>query len=197
MLSEQTINELKNLDITLSYNNDLSDKEKQDVHYMFETNMQRPGPRKKEQVFLDTLRGYLCELALNRCITNCTDNAPVTQGAEGLSYIQRKTDKIIDDMRVEVKSWNSSYINVMPMSRGQAKSIESAIHMNDYFLMMSWTEIKKLRYQIKPYCLIKAKEIYKGWKVINWKYSNVGIDISQFTDYNDYIMLDTGVLNEI
>tara|TARA_R110000796_G_scaffold71327_8_gene161785 strand:+ start:746 stop:1339 length:594 start_codon:yes stop_codon:yes gene_type:complete len=197
MFSEQTIRELQNMDITLSYNNDLSDKEKQDVHYMFETNMQRPGPRKKEQVFLDTLRGYLCELALDRCITNCTDNAPVTKGAEGLSYIQRKTDKIIDGMRVEVKSWNSSYMHAMPMTRAQANSIDSAIHMNDYFIMMSWTEIKKLRYQIKPHCLIKAKEIYKGWKVINWKYSNVGIDISQFTDYNDYIMLDKGVLNEV
>lgn len=197
MLTTKTINELRNMDITLSYTQDLSPKEKQDVQYMFETNMSNPGKRAKEQVFLDTLRGYMCEIALNRSLTNCRDNAPVTKGAEGLSYNQRKTDKIIDGHRIEVKSWNSAYINVMPMTKAQSNSISSAVHMNDYFLMMHWTQIKKLRYQIKPYCLIKAKEIYKGWRVIDWKYSNVGIDISQFKDYNDYIMLDKGVLNEV
>jgi hypothetical protein len=197
MFTNQTLKELHDMDITLSYTQDLSEKEKQDVQYLFETNMERPGKRTKEQVFMDSLRGYLCELALNRCLTNCSDNAPITKGGEGLSYVQRKTDKIIDGHRIEVKSWSSSYINVMPMTKSQSDSVSSAVHMNDYFLMMSWTQIKKLRYQIKPYCLIKAKEIYKGWKVIDWKYSNVGIDISKFEDYNDYIMFNNGVLNEI
>jgi len=203
MFTNKTLNELRNMDVTLSYTNDLSSKEKQDVQYMFETNWEselrsyKKKKRDKEQVFIDTLRGYMCELAINRCVTNCRDNAPVTKGAEGLSYTQRKTDKIIDGHRIEVKSWSSSYINVMPMTKSQSNSISNAVHMNDYFLMMSWTQIKKLRYQIKPYCLIKAKEIYKGWKVIDWKYSNLGIDISKFKDYNDCIMLDKGILNEI
>ena len=196
MFTEQTLTELRNMDMTLSYNNDLSEKEKQDVQYMYQTNLARPGKRDEKQVFMDTLRGYLCELALNRCLTNCVDNAPVTKGAEGLSYTQRKTDKIIDGMRVEVKSWNSSYMYAMPMTRAQANSIDSAVHMNDYFLMMSWTQIKKLRYNIKAHFIIKAKEIYKGYNVLDWKYSNVGIDISKFTDYNDYIRLENGVLNE-
>lgn len=191
MITEQTLNELRSMDITLSYTRDLSEKEKQDVQYMFETNMDRPGKRTEEQVFIDTLRGYLCELALNRCLTNCVDNAPVTKGAEGLSYIQRKTDKIIDGLKVEVKSWNSSYINVMPMTRAQANSIDKAVHMNDYFLMMGWTQIKKLRYRIRPFYLIKANTIYNGYRVLDWKYSNVGIDISKLLAYNENIELQS------
>lgn len=64
--SEKTIFELAKIDIDLSYTNDLTEKEKEDIWLMFETNMERPGKRSKEQVYLDTLRGYMCEVAINR-----------------------------------------------------------------------------------------------------------------------------------
>jgi len=73
MFTNKTLNELRNMDVTLSYTNDLSSKEKQDVQYMFETNWEselrsyKKKKRDKEQVFIDTLRGYMCELAINRC----------------------------------------------------------------------------------------------------------------------------------
>jgi hypothetical protein len=194
MFTEQTLNQLRCMDITLSYTNDLTEKEKQDVHYMYETNLKRPGKRNKEQVFIDTLRGYFCELALNRCVTNCIDNAPVTKGAIGLSYIQRKTDKIIDGFKVEIKSWNEAYIDTMPMTEAQSNSITNAISMNDYFIMMGWSQIKKMRYRIRPFYIVKANTIQECFKSLDWQYSKVGIDTSRLLTYNENIELQSEVI---
>lgn len=182
--SEKTIFELAKIDIDLSYTNDLTEKEKEDVWLMFETNMQRPGKRSKEQVYLDTLRGYMCEVAINRYVENCIDNAPVTKGGQGLTYQQRKTDKIIDGLKVEVKSFERKYIDTMPLSSSQFKSVNQAIPMNDYFLIMSWSQIKKRRYRISSHYLIEAKTMSECFMQINWPYSKYGIDKSKISDYN-------------
>ena len=80
------------------------------------------------------------------------------------------------------------------MTLEQAKSIISAIHMNDYFLTMSWQQIKKLRYRIRPHLLIDAKKIQKSFKTIDWKYSKVGIDISKIVGYDENIDFQSEVL---
>ena len=178
------------MDITLSYTHDLSEKEKLDVKNMYETNLERPGTRtSKDQIFMDTLRGYMCELALDRCITNCIDNAPVTKGAVGLSYEQRKTDKIIDGLKTEIKSWNTSFVYTMPMTLSQRKSIESAVPLNDFFIVMAWTQIKKLRYRIRPFYVVKANTIQSCFKKIDWPYANIGVDTPRLLRYNENIEL--------
>ena len=190
MFSEQTLQELQNMDITLSYTHDLSEKEKLDVKNMYETNLERPGTRtSKDQIFMDTLRGYMCELALDRCITNCIDNAPVTKGAVGLSYEQRKTDKIIDGLKTEIKSWNTSFVYTMPMTLSQRKSIESAVPFNDFFIVMAWTQIKKLRYRIRPFYVVKSNTIQSCFKKIDWPYAKIGVDTPRLLRYNENIEL--------
>lgn len=184
MFTQKTILELAQIDIDLSYTNDLADKEKEDVWLMFETNMQRPGKRSKEQVYLDTIRGYMCEIAVNRYVENCVDSSPITKGGQGLTYQERKTDKIIDGLKVEVKSFANKYMGDMPLSQAQFKSVNEAIPMNDYFLIMSWTQIKKRRYRIQSHYLIDAKTMTKCFKQIDWPYSKYGIDKSKISCYN-------------
>lgn len=187
MFTEQTIYDLARIRMEIDYTVDLSKKELKDIDLMYETNMERPGNRTKNQVFLDTLRGYLCELAVTRSVKNCIDSAPITEGAKGISYAKRKSDKIIEGLKVEIKSWSKEYIHAMPLSngtQGQFKSINQAIPFNDYFLAMSWDQISKTCYRIESHYLIDAKSMSKCFRQINWKYSKYGIDKSKITDYN-------------
>lgn len=191
MLTNKTLTELKNTDITLSFTQDLSEKEKLDMKYFVETNLKNPGVRSPDQVKMDSIRGLMCEYALDRTVSNIHDAAPITKNAEGISYLDRQTDKIIDGMRVQIKSWNEQYFTDsrqrLPLSPKQHMSVKRASKCNDLFIIMGWTQIKKMRYHCKVHFVVEAAMMLDFIVDIDWRYSKVGVDVSKLMKYNRHI----------
>jgi hypothetical protein len=191
MFTHQTISELQNTNLVLSFHNDLSEKEKIDMKNFVETNLSNPGSRSPDQVKMDSIRGLMCEYALDRTITNIQDFAPITKNAKGLSYAERQTDKVIDGKKVQIKSWEEKYFTdprkILPLSPKQYKSVKHAADHNEVFIIMGWTQIQKMRYRCKVHFVVPASEMLSYIRDIDWRYSKVGVDISRLMKYNRHI----------
>jgi hypothetical protein len=199
MLTHNTISLLKTMDVVIGWH-DLSENQRQDILTVVETNLlsenrkPRDKRRTRRQVLDHTTQGYICEYALDAVLPNVKDYAPVTKNAGGLSYLQRKTDKLIDNVKCEIKSWEQKYYDrphygyhCLPVSESQLNSIDHAIPLNKYIMCMSWHRIEEGVYRVKPQLIVDTSIMKKLYVPIKLPYSKVGIDISKALSYNTHI----------
>lgn len=199
MLTHDTISLLKTMDIVIGWH-DLTKSQQEDILTVAETNIKSEKRKPKDkrrtnhQVLDHTMQGYICEYALDAVLPNIKDFAPVTKNAGGLSYLQRKTDKLIDGIKCEIKSWEQKYYDglvydeyCLPMVPKQYQSIEQAIPLNKYIICMSWHRIEEGIYRVKPQLIVDTNIMRKLYTRIQWTHSNIAIDISKALKYNTHI----------
>lgn len=156
MLSNSIVAKLRALSITVN----LLDH-KGDLDMMVDTNWKteckRRGARSKDTVTRNTAVGLGAEIAIHQ-IEDFKQASPITEGAVGLTYVQRKKDVICEDKSGEVKSMNGKY-PVWYISEGQCESVIRSTKLNDFFLVMAYDELKPLTYKYKPKFLIDSKKL--------------------------------------
>lgn len=155
-LSKSVMDALTNLYVQI----DLS-KHKVDLDMMTETNWaqerKRRGSRTEDMVRRHTAIGLGAEIAVlsTKLFTSCS---PITEGAKGLTYVQRKRDVECEGATLEIKTMNSKY-GRWYISDGQCESVFRSAILNKYFLLVEYEDKGGLKFNYMPRFLIDSKHI--------------------------------------
>jgi hypothetical protein len=177
-LSESVMRVLTDLSATINL---ADDKYRPDLETMVSTNLaqekKRRGKRSEDVIRRHTAMGLGAEIALVE--TKLFENySPITEGAKGLTYIQRKRDLKCEGFNLEVKVMNARY-NRWYISDSQCESVLSAANLNDFFLLVEYDELSGLKYRYRPRFLIDSSKVRNYIINSTGPYSNYMFDHSR------------------
>ena len=134
---------------------------KEDLEMMTATNFsqekRRRGQRSEDVVRRHTAMGLGAEIALTQ--TGLFESySKITEGAVGLSYVQRKRDLKCEDFTLEVKVMSGKY-NRWYISDAQCESVLRSAVLNDFFLIVEYEDLGSLKYRYRPRFLIDSKRV--------------------------------------
>ena len=181
-LSDKTISELVEMEITL-HPHDLTHEERLGLNMMYSTNLKREqekgGKRGPVKVAKDTAVGYMAEIALQKAVASYKQYAPITFNAEGLTYEQRKVDGLIDDHKIEVKTFSEKYIDNCYLSYNQKKSILQSVPFNEFIILMGAAEREEFQWEYRPAYLVDIKTIARYIEETGGEYSPFYINVKR------------------
>jgi hypothetical protein len=175
MLTQETMKLLREIDTTVDLRN-----YPDDLKYMVDTNwkneFKKPprSRRSKEMVVLHTAAGLGAEIALINSGA-FKQSAPITEGAKGLTYVDRMTDATCEGLKVQIKSMSSKYDQWL-ISEGQATSLSQSQHHNALYIVVSYSAISNLKYHYTPRFIFESQAIHTCLKTVNMPYSKFAFD---------------------
>lgn len=157
-LSESAMEALAGLNVVVN----LVDH-KADLDMMTSTNWarerKRRGVRTEDVVRRHTAMGLGAEIAVQGTghFKQCS---PITEGAKGLSYVQRKQDVECEGRKLEIKTMNSKY-GRWYISDSQCESVLRSAILNDFFLLIEYDDLGGLKFRYRSRFLIDSSKIGK------------------------------------
>ena len=189
MFKQETIDILRDIDTVIDIRQ-VSDKRKKDLRMVLNSNIASDKSERTEFIIAEhTARGYAVEFAIEDALgSNYTPFAPVVENPmRDLTYEQRKTDAIIDDYKVEIKSWEEGHVDTCPLSKAQKKSVLLSMPLNDFFIIGGAELVSQWTWRIRLSYLVNAKEIERFIVPCDMKYSKERIDTQRLLKYNKAI----------
>ena len=191
MFSQETIDILRDIDAIIDIHQ-VSDERKEDLRMVANSNIAYDKTKRTErQIAEHTARGYAVEFAIEDALgSKYIPFAPVVENPmRDLTYEQRKTDAIIDDYKVEIKSMEEKWVDLCPLSKAQKKSIDRSIPLNDFFIIGGTELVSNWTWRVRLSYLIDAKELPRFIVPCDMKHSKERIDTRRLLKYNKAIDL--------
>lgn len=134
---------------------------KADLDMMTATNItqerKRRGARSDDVVKRHTAIGLGAEIAVTGTSMFKSCN-PITEGAKGLSYVQRKQDVECEGYKIEIKTMNAKY-GRWYISDAQCESVLRSAILNSFFLLVEYKDLGGLKFEYAPRFLVDSSKI--------------------------------------
>lgn len=176
--SDQVMEALSNLNVVVNMIDHSAD-----LDMMTATNCaqerKRRGSRTEDVIRRHTAIGLGAEIAIQGTgfFKQCS---PITEGAKGLSYVQRKQDVECEGYKLEIKTMNSKY-GRWYISDAQCESVLRSAILNSYFLLVEYKDLGGLKFRYSPRFLIDSSKISRYIVANSGQYSQYVFDSHRAT----------------
>lgn len=201
------------IDRTMLTNNDMASCE-----HMYNTNLamesRRRNRRSADVVKRHTVIGYYAEKAVISLLSQTKlkiDTPPITPGAVGVHYFERKHDLRFHlpsedetppiSFKMEVKTSSNRWYSTIPLSDAAAKSVVSAMSVSDFLIYLTWAELRPWQFRFQPRFIIDTHSMAEHDNITaenliidgiaGW-YSPYRFDTRRAKGLNSCISLDIG-----